>query len=183
MNERELGLESSALTNEQTQLRVLLEHAEEIAERAHRFEPDSNTWGFYGFSDGPVNAAGATGGFLWFVSREEMVVFITQYLPLWCAGPDCSDHSAVTGSAGKILSVLEKDGASDSVREQLNEVLKGYAQIEWWGRFCELLSGNSVFSKQVRKWFWSAGGAVDCGDPIPTDQGHRFSELLQEYGI
>jgi hypothetical protein len=89
----------------------------------------------------------------------------------------------MTDSAGKILSVLEKDGASDSVREQLNEMLKGYAQIEWWGRFGELLSGNSGFAKQIRKWFWSAGGVVDCSDPISHDEGHRFSELLQEYGI
>lgn len=160
-----------------------LQQIEIIAREAHEYVPDAGTWGFYSFSDGPVDAGGGTGGFLWFASRNEMLDFIQSGLPLWCPGPVHSIELAVIADLAKIVAALEKRGVNDSGRDRINEALKGYAQVEWWGPFGELLSGVTVFAKKIRTWFWSNGSPNDGTGLIPLDQARRFSDSLQEYGI
>jgi hypothetical protein len=166
-------------STESAQAVAFLKDMEEATERAHDQSPDSTTWGFYAFSDGPVDGGGGTGGFLWFESHRLMLDFIHKYLPLWCPGPDRSNVATISAAVKRTLVVLQNGEVTESVREQLNAFLNGYAQIEWWGRFGELLSGLSSFASGIRAWYWSGRGSGS----IPDDQALRFSESLKEYGI
>jgi hypothetical protein len=155
---------------------------EAVAERAHSLAPEEHTWGFYAFSDGPVIAGGGTGGFLWFATREEMLDFIKGYLPFWCPGPDRSD---VRQTVAKVREILRDTGTpTEALRVQLNNALKGYAQLVWWGCFGELLSAEAPFAHKIRDWFWSNGRRKKDGSgTVPREQARRFSERLQEYGL
>ena len=111
-----------------------------------------------------------------------MLLFIKTYLPFWCMGPARSDARDVAANLREILAT-PMTAVAESVRERLNQALKGYAQIVWCGRFGELLSKDTTFAKEVRAWFWSIRGRRNDRAPISNDQALRFAECLQEYGL
>jgi hypothetical protein len=154
---------------------------EAISERAHALAPEEHTWGFYGFSDGPVIAGGGTGGFLWFESREQMFEFVERYLPFWCPGPDRGDAREV---AAKVRDILAGPLTSDeALRTMLNDTLKGYAQLGWWGQFEDLLTTDIPFAREVRDWFRSNCGKKTGAGFVSREESHQFAEGLREYGI
>jgi hypothetical protein len=158
------------------------EQMQEAARLAHEFPAEPESWGLYAYSDGPADAGGGTGGFLWFVSREQMLDFVKRYLPFWCPGPD---HSNPRQAAATVREILARPSITpgEAVRMKLNDALKGYAQIVWWGRFEELLSTDTRFAREIRDWFWSNSGRKDGSTTIPRNQTSRFAERLQEYGL
>jgi hypothetical protein len=158
------------------------EATEGLAQEAHEYAPEAETWGFYGYSDGPADAGGGIGGFLWFASPAQMLDFITSYLPFWCPGPDHSNGREVSARVRDILACPAVT-VTEATRMQLNDALKGYAQLAWWGQFAELLSADIPFAREIRAWFWSNGGCKNSSGAVPGDQTRRFAERLQEYGL
>jgi hypothetical protein len=112
-----------------------------------------------------------------------MLDFIRSGLPSWCPGPDRRDDEAVCADLEAIVAAVEAHGMNDLGRDRLNAALEGYAQIEWWGTFGELLSGETPFAKNIRNWFWSNTGPRSESSVISSGEAGRFSQLLQEYGI
>jgi hypothetical protein len=159
------------------------EQVEEIAQEAHTLTPAPDTWGFYAYSDGPVEAGGGTGGFLWFASRHQLLDFIARYLPFWCAGPARGDDRAVAAKLRDIVSSLDGNDITNGARERFNQVLQGHAHITWCGQFGELLSSDSAFATEIRAWYWGNRGRKNVTAPISKDQASTFSECLQDYGI
>jgi hypothetical protein len=157
------------------------EQMQEAARTARECIPEAESWGFYAYSDGPADVGGGTGGFLWFATREQMLDFVKRYLPFWCPGPDRSNGREVLATIRNILARAATP--SEGTRMQLNDALKGYAQIVWWGRLGELLSTQVPFAREVRDWFWSNGGHKNGSGTVPRDQARNFAELLQDYGI
>ena len=159
------------------------EQMQEAASLAHELSPEPESWGFYAYGDGPVDAGGGTGGFLWFATRDQLLDFVKRYLPFWCPGPVGSDGRAVAAKLREILAQLNGDAITDQALVRLNQVLKGHAQIEWSGRFVEMLSAETPFAKQIRAWFWSSKGLKNGSATLPKDEVLAFSECLQEYGL
>jgi hypothetical protein len=180
MNDRQLPFKNVRCRGEQTALTP--EAIESLAQEAHEYAAEVETWGFYGYSDGPPDAGGGMGGFLWFASLAQMLDFITSCLPFWCPGPDHSDSREVSV---RVRDILTCPGATptQATRMQLNDALKGFAQLVWWGRFGELLSADMPFARQVREWFWSNDGRKNGSGAVPRDQACRFAKQLQEYGL
>jgi len=81
------------------------------------------------------------------------------------------------------VAAIEVHALDDLGRDRLNAALKGHAQIEWWGSFGKLLSGDTPFAKNIRNWFWSNTGVPSGRAVIPANEAGRFSQSLQEYGI
>jgi hypothetical protein len=153
---------------------------QEIAEQAHTFKPKAETWGFFAHSDGPADTGGGVGGFLWFASREQMFDFMKRYLPFWCPGPANSDARGVAAKIREILA--ESPSLTAEALADLNDALRGYARLEWSGRFGDLLSSDVPFAHEVRCWFRGATRAAG-GAPVSREQASSFAERLQEYGI
>jgi hypothetical protein len=158
------------------------EQMQEAARLAHEFPAEPESWGFYAYSDGPADAGGGTGGFLWFASREQMLDFVKRYLPYWCPRPDRADPRQAAAGVREILARPSVTPA-EAVRMKLNDALKGFAQIVWLGRFEELLSTDTPFAREIRDWFWSNSGRKNGSTTIPRNQALRFAERLQEYGL
>ena len=180
MNEEQFTIQESQTLGAQTpRTRKAIES---LAQEAHEYAPEFETWGFYGYSDGPADAGGGMGGFLWFASRAQMLDFITSCLPFWCPGPDHSNSCEVSARVSDILACPAVT-LTEATRMQLNDALKGYAQVVWWGQFGELLSADIPFAREIRAWFWSNGGCKNDSGAVPGEQARRFAERLQEYGL
>jgi hypothetical protein len=178
MNEKQFAIQEGPTPEPETaRTRDVIES---LAQEAHEYAPEVETWGFYGYSDGPADAGGGMGGFLWFASLAQMLDFITSCLPFWCPGPD---HSNSCHVSAKICDILACPAVTltEATRMQLNDALKGYAQLVWWGRFGELLASETPFARQVRNWF-RGDGRNECG-PVSREQAPAFAARLQEYGI
>jgi hypothetical protein len=182
MNDEQSTVQPSADMKLRAQKSGSLQEIEKMALEAHEYMAEAVTWGFYGYGDGPVNAGGGTGGFLWFNTREQMLEFIQGYLPFWCPGPDHSNGRVVSARVRDILALADAT-PMEATRMQLNDALKGYAQVVWWGQFGELLSADIPFAREIRAWFWSNGGCKNDSGAVPGEQARRFAERLQEYGL
>jgi hypothetical protein len=62
-------------------------------------------------------------------------------------------------------------------------MLKSFSQIEWWGQFDELLSGESEFAREIREWYrdFNRANVVDSS-PV-TEEEEEFAYALQAYGL
>jgi N-6 DNA Methylase len=163
--------------------RSIEERMQEAAEQAHALVPTEDTWGFYGYGDASADVGGGAGGFLWFHTREEMLDFIRLYLPFWNGGPVHNDVVRVSARVGKIMERLNGAPLGEAFKSQLNQTLKGYTQIGWWGRFGELLSREGAFAREIRSWFRSVASERTGTGPIPGSEKLRFAKLLQDYGL
>jgi hypothetical protein len=61
----------------------------------------------------------------------------------------------------------------EQARLQINERLRTFSQIEWWGQFEELASGQSEFPEAIRKWYREL---IEAG---VEDSAHYLSESPQ----
>jgi hypothetical protein len=112
-----------------------------------------------------------------------MLDFIRQYLPFWNGGSVHSDVGVVVTRVGKILDHLNGASPGEGFKAQLNQTLKGYTQIKWWGQFGELVSGETAFAREIRGWYRSNTSAGHGTGPIPPREAARFTEVLKEYGM
>ena len=71
----------------------------------------------------------------------------------------------------------------EQARPQLNELLHTFTQIEWWGQFEELVSGEGEFAGAVRKWYRESKQAESAESSPLTDEGKEFAQALQGYGL
>jgi hypothetical protein len=164
-------------------VRSIEERLQQVADHAHAFVPTEEDWGFYGYSDASPDGGGGVGGFLWFHTREEMLDFIRHSLPFWNGGLAHCDVGIVCARVSKILDCLNAANPGEAYMSQLNQTLKGYTQIKWWGPFGELVSGETAFARDIRVWFRENTSAGKGNGPIPAPDKSTFSELLQEYGM
>jgi hypothetical protein len=156
-----------------------------LVARAHERAPAKTSWGFFSYDDAPAGIGGGCGAFLWFDSHPEMVDFIGTYLPFRSAGASRRSPTEVATRVKGILAemCLNPDGNSEGVRTRLNDLLKGYTNLVWWGPFDELLSGSNEFAREVRRWFHSSRMADKADAPIEADQQEEFVQAIQEYGL
>ena len=80
-----------------------------------------------------------------------MLLFIAQH-QVWIAPvPEGVDPvEKVEPVVGIIDRLLADSVDMEAARLQVNEMLKSLSQIEWWGRFEELVSGESEFAGEIR---------------------------------
>lgn len=156
---------------------------QQAADRAHSLVPTEDTWGFHGYADAPANSGGGAGGFLWFDTREQMLEFIRLYLPFWNGGPVHSNAGSISSRVDTVVRRINGAALGEAYKSQLNQTLKGYTQIGWWGQFKDLLNGEGAFPGEVRSWFRSNAAVKPGTVPISASEKRRFAELLQEYGL
>ena len=65
-------------------------------------------------------------------------------------------------------------------RLQINELLRMFSQIEWWGQAAELLTGDGDFARELRDF--SRIEPVDAS-PIAAAEAQEFFYTLQVCGL
>ena len=162
----------------------LQEQAKQALQEAYERLPTEHPWGYFHFMDGPPAAGGGAGCFAWFDTRDEMLLFIAQH-QVWIApGPEGIDPVEKVGQVENIIDELLSDKIDlEAARIEINNLLKGFSQIEWWGQFEELISGESEFAREVRNWYrdFNRAKVVDSSPVIGEEE--EFSYALQAYGL
>ena len=133
------------------------------------------------------------GLFVWFRSPDELFdAFVEAEPTVYAAGSE-PDLERLTKGLGKIrLRVSRPVHLTEKLRQEINDALGDSADLEWWGRFEDLLKGTGEFATDLRGWFReSQGDEVDRDDDEEDEDGSRpiedyevedFVDYLKDYG-
>ena len=159
--------------------------AQELGEVANGRTPDSQSWGMYAYGDGPPAAGGGIGAFFWFSSEAELLDFITLHLVFVAPGPFGIPVEPRLAGVGEIMDKLRKGQLEqEPARLALNNSLKRFSQIEWWGTRSDLFSADSEFPRRVRADFRDECEEPDrLASPITEEEEKDFLEYLETYGV
>ncbi len=148
--------------------------------------PNPSSWGLYQYNDlAPAMCAGGTGSFLWFKTRERMLEFVSRYQPYLVGGADEREEmDELARSVAGIVAKLRNEKIGDKAGlKKINEVLKGWSQIEWWGTLQDLMDGKGPFPRKIRKFYRGQIGEPENSKPIPASERKAFAYRIKEYGI
>jgi hypothetical protein len=149
-------------------------------------EINADTWGMFSYGDAPAGIGGGTGCFMWFATREGMLEFVTDVFPFSPPGPNGSDELAVVREVKRIIEqLLAGQLSGEGGRELLNRALQHYSQIEWWGTFDALCSGQHLYAQKVIQYFRESLGSshkADIHTPIKVGEIESFKAFLQDFG-
>lgn len=145
--------------------------------------PVPRSWLFFSYGDASPAIGGGVGAFHWFKTRRGMLDYVSNWLAFENPGPSSSDPEKVLVRVKKVLAGSKGSAALESTRKKLNKALKGYSQIQWWGTFSQLCSGNETFPSQVRGAFFRSDESLPKAAPVPTVQRKEFISFLSEYGL
>jgi hypothetical protein len=125
-----------------------------------------------------------SGSFFWFESQEEMLAFIARGLLVNTEVDEEEEEDREYREARKKLKLIAKkikpgSRLTQSLLEEINEVLAGYAVIEWWGKFPDLREGKGEFAECLLEgWDYGEGETKR----VPGDKVDEFIEYLHDYG-
>ena len=109
-------------------------------ELVHNRDPRKCNWGYFASDTLPESGVGL---FFWFESPAELLAFIveieTRALP---------DKKKVKKVQELIKRIKFKNKLTEELRKQINNILADI-EIKWWGKFSDLCSGKSKFSREV----------------------------------
>jgi len=74
------------------------------------------------------------------------------------------------------LSTVTVDSFDQKVVDEFNKIISGVEQIQWFGQFSDLLSGETEFAQGLRKFFSSST------QPLSKIQIPEFAEFLRNWG-
>lgn len=153
---------------------VKLEVLETEFEQSFEREPYSYSWGFFAYDDTPGASGGGAGNFSWFDKKEELVRFLQKF-PLLAHSLGTTD-AELFEKAQRYLSTLNADSFNQNNIDEFNQIISGVEQIQWFGQFADLLSGESEFAQGLRKFFSSST------QPLQKIQIPEFAEFLRNWG-
>lgn len=173
------------MNHDGVELKALYEVADQAWQNFEMPEINANTWGMFTYGDAPGGIGGGVGGFIWFTSKDEMLRFVADVLPCSPPGPAESDELAVAREVKLNIEQLLAGQLSWEVgRELLNRTLQHYSQIEWWGTFDALCTGDHPYAQKVIQYFRESldNCKTDIQTPIKVDEIESFKEFLQDFG-
>lgn len=153
---------------------VKLEVLETEFEQSFEREPYSYSWGFFAYDDSPGASGGGAGNFSWFDKKEELVRFLQKF-PLLAHSLGTTD-AELFEKAQRYLSTVTADSLDQKTIDEFNQIISGVEQIQWFGQFSDLLSGETEFAQGLRKFFSSST------QPLAKIQIPEFAEFLRNWG-
>jgi hypothetical protein len=149
-------------------------------------DPREFPYGYFGSDDFVLASAGS---FMWFESPHEMLTWLKLGEPKLYEVPD-EDLQKIAGPIDDALPNYVAPGSSldPELIAQIRKGSKGYFCIDWWGKFDELVSGETPFASDVRERFWDLYAEDeelerDVQPPIPPNLIDVFLIFLSEYGV
>lgn len=147
---------------------------EQAFEKSFEKDPTSYSWGFFAYDDAPGVIGGGVGNFSWFDSKDELVSFLAKF-PLLAHSSDSSDTELFV-KAKNFLSSVAPENFDQKVVDELNKMISGVEQIQWFGQLDDLLSGETEFAEGLRKFF------SQSSDKLANNRIPEFAEFLRGWG-
>jgi hypothetical protein len=137
------------------------------------------------------------GTFTWFKSADALLdTFVEAEPAVYSGGSEPTLDKLTEGLEAIRRRVKRPVVLTEKLRQEINAVLGDSADLEWWGKFEDLLTGSGEFESDLRGWFReSQGDAVDedededeveeGGDParpIESFEVEEFIDYLKDYG-
>ena len=159
-----------------------IEQSKNAIESAMAFKPEMDSFGVFSYNDGPGYAGGGMGAFLWFEDKERALGFVQTELVF----QDGAYHEASIVVAVRKIVEEHKNGLldSDATIQKINDVLKTFSQVSWWGTHRSLLSDSGDFPCKVRGDFREH--YLEDGEnkgPILAEELGDFLHYIIEYGF
>ncbi|NLS90879.1 MAG: hypothetical protein GXX96_01660 [Planctomycetaceae bacterium] len=173
--------EKSSISREEYEERA--EKALQATQVASDLWPSQGSWGAFIYGDAPGGIGGGLGCFCWFDRKEQLLEYVKTHLVFLNPGPATMDPAKVAASVQETIERIETgmlDMRADQA--QVNLQLQSFSQIEWWGKFSELLDGDTEFARRVRQWFRGSDDS-EAPAPIVPEEEDRFAEELRSYGV
>ncbi len=143
-------------------------------EQSFEREPYSYSWGFFAYGDTPGAAGGGAGNFSWFDKKDQLVSFLQKF-PLLAHSLGTTDAELFEKAQGYLLT-HKADSFDQKSVDEFNHIIKGVEQIQWFGQFSDLLSGETEFAQGLRKFYSSST------QPLTKIQIPEFAEFLRNWG-
>lgn len=122
--------------------------------------------------------------YLWFESIDEMLRIAAEVFPY----VEANDEDEAADKKRRLAEMIEgEDGPlSDDLMERMNEVLTGNQVILWWGKFSDLVGGDSEHAQDLRREFRVNETGDDeedvSDDPLDAEEIEGFVDFLAAYG-
>jgi hypothetical protein len=152
----------------------------QIIDKYTTTEINPSTYGLSFYNDGPINICGSGDViFKWFKKEEDLIEFIEKAFL-----SDLDKESLVNFKLSMISNVLHDEVALAKVQKILNDILKGFYQIQWIGEFQRLCAGENTYTKKVIIHFRESLGdddeSVTVNDaPIEKEEIALFKDYLE----
>ena len=147
-------------------------------------DPRENPFGYFSYSNAPAPFGGGIGVFSWFASAQEAAEHLsTELSDHWLRRLDDSSRRSTIEAVHDALSdaATGKRTTAD-VLASINELLKGFVQLEWWGTLQELRRSDHEFPRKVRAALRDEDQPED-EPPIAEEELAAFVEMLSQYGF
>lgn len=142
-------------------------------------------WGLFAWGDAPPAIGGGVGAFQWFKDLPELLAFVSDLSPAaFMTFDEEADWQEFRDSLRQIAAGYEAQPEESLLA--FNKELTSLLQIDWIGRFDNLLDGDGLFPLKVRAHFrddWDDSPAQASIEAIKEDERQSFLEFLDDYGI
>lgn len=133
----------------------------------------------YGLFSGGSSILDSVRVFMWFETIEELIHFITKAEPLIFD----LDAEAIKKYEDEITPILEKvhkDGLTNQIKNQANDISSDFMIIDWWGSFSELVTVRTEFSNDLIEQFFDNWDEKQ--KTLTEEHIDEFIKFIQSYG-
>jgi hypothetical protein len=130
----------------------------------------------YGYFSGGTFVLDSTRVFMWFSSPEELVNHICEF-DLINNELDKDEVQAIKAKVHEIVGNPVE--LSNEKLQKINEAVKEFLCIEWWGAFDELAKSDSELAREMRESMREDGS----NSPVTESEMDEFVDLVHNYGF
>lgn len=116
---------------------------------------------------------------LWFETPSAFCAFLTEAFPVLFCGDD--DVDELIENLMPLARVIQEEGLSQSVLDELNEYTAQWIRFDWLGTFDDLCAADTEATRTVVGWFRRDAGE-EGGAPINSEEVDDFAEFLTSLG-
>jgi len=133
----------------------------------------------YGLFSGGSSILDSVRVFMWFETIEELIHFITKAEPL-IFDLDAEAIKKYEDEITPILEKLYKDGLTNQLKNQANDISSDFMIIDWWGSFSELVTVRTEFSNDLIEQFFDNWDEKQ--NTLTEEHTDEFIKFIQSYG-
>ena len=139
------------------------------AEQAMERDPRQAPWGIL---TGGSFVLDSSRVFMWCESQADLADHLVNHLPDGY-GFEEADLEAYRARVAPLAQRIAAEGLTPGLLADLNAAIKSDMVIDWWGRFDELVAGESEFSQRL------VGGFLDEGEPAHALRADELDEFVE----
>lgn len=167
--------------DDEADIREAMDKATFACQMASGDVPAPGHWGARIYSDAHAAMGGGVGGFVWFATRDKMLLFFREHLTYLDPGIQLRNDPGDIAAACEAVVDTVTDGSLELRvgMTRLNHLVRGLTVIEWWGRLEDLYTSDAAFPCDVRARFRRENTKVeDDSSELVEHEQSGFAEFL-----